>query len=134
MAGSNEKLLGQLQQLAAHYGGRLVPQAYTQQVERLMACSDLVITKPGGLTTAECLAMGLPMIVNDPVPGQEEGNANYLLESGVALKASDWPTLSHRVRHLMDHPEKLAEMRGKARALARPHAARSVIDTVMGKV
>ena len=134
IAGKNKALLEDLQKLASHYGGRLVPQGYTQHVERLMACSDLVITKPGGLTTSECLAMGLPMIVNDPVPGQEECNANYLLEAGVAMKASDWSTLAYRVEYLMGHPEKLLEMRNRARAIARPDAARTVIDTVTGRI
>jgi processive 1,2-diacylglycerol beta-glucosyltransferase len=79
-----------------------------------MACADLVITKPGGLTTSECLAMGLPMIVNAPIPGQEERNADFLLEQGVALKAIDSVTLAYRIEYLMHNPEKLAEMRSQS--------------------
>jgi processive 1,2-diacylglycerol beta-glucosyltransferase len=131
LAGKNACALAQLQRLAAKYPDRLFPQGFTNQVERLMACADLVITKPGGLTTSECLAMGLPMIVNDPIPGQEERNADFLLEQGVAFKACDPVTLEYRVSYLLNHPEKLAEMRSKARALARPAAARSVLDKVL---
>lgn len=132
LAGKNAEALSALQTLAQQYPGRLLPQGFTNQVERLMACADLVITKPGGLTTSECLAMGLPMIVNSPIPGQEERNADFLLEQGVALKAFDSVTLEYRVRHLLENPTKLADMRAKAKALGRPLAARAVLNTVSG--
>ena len=131
LAGKNAVELAALQHLSVRFPGRLVAQGFTDGVERLMACADLVITKPGGATTAECLAMGVPMIVNAPIPGQEEHNANYLLEHGAALKAFDLPTLEYRVRYLMAHPAKLAAMAASARALGRPHAARQVLETVL---
>lgn len=131
LAGRNAAQFAALRALAAAYPGRLAPQAYTDRVERLMACADLVITKPGGSTTAECLAMGLPMIVNSPIPGQEECNANYLLEQGAALKASDLPTLEYRVRWLLACPARLKAMRARSRQLGRPHAANQVLATVL---
>jgi processive 1,2-diacylglycerol beta-glucosyltransferase len=131
LAGKNAAALAALQQLAARYPGRLLAQGFTNQVERLMACADLVITKPGGLTTSECLAMGLPMIVNSPIPGQEERNSDFLLEQGVALKAFDAVTLEYRVRHLLEHPAKLAEMAAKARAIGRAGAANSVLACLL---
>ena len=132
LAGKNAAALAALRQLAARHPGRLLAQGFTDQVERLMACADLVITKPGGLTTSECLAMGLPMIVNSPIPGQEERNADFLLEQGVALKAFDGVTLEYRVRHLLANPAKLAEMRAKAVALGRAGAADAVLARVLG--
>jgi processive 1,2-diacylglycerol beta-glucosyltransferase len=131
LAGKNADALAALQPLVARYPGRLVACGFTDSVERLMACADLAITKPGGLTTSECLAMGLPMIVNAPIPGQEERNADFLLEQGVALKACDAVTLEYRVRHLLRHPAVLAAMREKAAALGRPGAARNVLDTIL---
>ena len=131
LAGKNASALQALQKLATRYPGRLLPQGFTDNVERLMVCSDLVITKPGGLTTSECLAMGLPMIVNSPIPGQEERNADFLLEQGVALKAYDDISLAYRLNSLLQHPEKLADMRDKAAALGRPHAARQVLQTIL---
>lgn len=123
LAGKDLATLAALEQLALRYPGRLVAQGYTRQIERLMACADLVITKPGGLTTAESLAMGLPMIVIAPIPGQEEHNANFLLERGVALRAFDLATLQYRVSFLLAHQPRLVAMRAKAKALARPDAA-----------
>jgi len=131
LAGKNAGTLHRLRRLAAQYPGRLLAQGFTDRVERLMACADLVITKPGGLTVSECLAMGLPMIVNDPIPGQEERNADFLLEHGVALKACDRVTLEYRVMHLLKHPDRLAEMRVRARALACPDAAHKVLQKVL---
>lgn len=133
LAGKNAAALEALNALALRYPGRLLPQGFTDKVERLMACADLVITKPGGLTTSECLAMGLPMIVNAPIPGQEERNADYLLEQGVAMKAFDSVTLEFRVRYLLDHPAKLADMRAKALVLGRADAARAVLAVVLPK-
>jgi processive 1,2-diacylglycerol beta-glucosyltransferase len=131
LAGRNAVELAALRRLAADYPGRLAPQGYTGQVERMMACADLVITKPGGSTTAECLAMGLPMIVNSPIPGQEECNANFLLEQGAALKACDLSTLEFRVRYLLALPVRLREMRARAKALGRPQAAMQVLATIL---
>jgi len=131
LAGRNAAELAALQRLGVRHPGRLAAQGFTDHVERLMACADLVVTKPGGATSAECLAMGLPMIVNAPIPGQEEHNANYLLEQGVALKALDLPTLEYRVRHLLAHPGQLQAMADRARALGRPHAAMQVLETVL---
>lgn len=131
LAGRNAAALADLQALARRYPGRLVAHGFTDKVERLMACADFAVTKPGGLTTSECLAMGLPMIVNSPIPGQEERNADFLLQQGVALKASDAVTLEYCVRELLLHPEKVAEMRLRARAIGRGRAARAVLDVVL---
>lgn len=131
LAGKNASALAALQSLAQQYPGRLFPQGFTHQVERLMRCADWVITKPGGLTTSECLAMGLPMIINSPIPGQEERNADYLLEQGAALKACDAVTLAYRVAYLLKHPEKLAQMRACAQAIGRPDAAEQVLNIVL---
>jgi processive 1,2-diacylglycerol beta-glucosyltransferase len=131
LAGKNARALAALQALAARYPGRLFPQGFTDKVERMMACADLVITKPGGLTTSECLAMGLPMIVNAPIPGQEERNADFLLEYGAALKAVDGVALEYRIKHLLEHPGQLAQMRANAVALGRPQAGRHVLEHIL---
>jgi processive 1,2-diacylglycerol beta-glucosyltransferase len=132
LAGKNAEALAALQVLAARHPGRLLAQGFTDKVERLMACADLVITKPGGLTASECLAMGLPMIVNSPIPGQEERNADFLLEQGVALKAFDAISLEYRIAYLLKNPEKLADMRSKAQALGKANAAQHVLDVMLG--
>jgi processive 1,2-diacylglycerol beta-glucosyltransferase len=131
LAGHNAAALEKLRTLAKRFPGRLFVQGYSDKIERMMACSDFAITKPGGLTTSECLAMGLPMIVNAPIPGQEERNADYLLEEGVALKAFDTVTLKYRVQMLLLHPEQLAKMRKRARAISRASAANEALEVVL---
>jgi processive 1,2-diacylglycerol beta-glucosyltransferase len=132
LAGRNEQLLKQLHTLAKRHPARLFPMGFSNVVERLMAASDMAITKPGGLTTSECMAMGLPMIVISPIPGQEERNADFLLENGAALKACDAGALAWRVRNLLHNREQLAVMRLNALQAGRPDAARKVLGIVLG--
>ncbi|MBI3714265.1 MAG: glycosyltransferase [Burkholderiales bacterium] len=131
LTGKNQQALHALQNLAIAYPGRLSALGFTTRVERLMACADLMITKPGGLTTSECLAMGLPMIVNAPIPGQEERNADYVMEQGAAWKAVDHLALEFRVRELLRNPEQLQHMRNQAQRIGRPQAAKQVLLRVM---
>jgi processive 1,2-diacylglycerol beta-glucosyltransferase len=130
LAGRNELLLEKLREIAQHNPKRLFPMGYTRTIERVMAACDIAITKPGGLSTSECLAMGLPMILVSPIPGQEERNADFLLESGAALMAIDAAVLEYKVRLVLDQPQRLAEMRERMRLLAKPHAARDVLRVV----
>jgi processive 1,2-diacylglycerol beta-glucosyltransferase len=134
LAGKNIPTLLALQALAKHYPDRLFPVGFSSQVERLMTCSDLIITKPGGLTTSECLALGLPMIVNAPIPGQEERNADYVMEQGAAIKAIDSLALEFRLRALIEQPQKLDQMREQASRLGRPHAAQHVFECVINNL
>lgn len=131
MAGKNAAALAKLRALAPAYRGRLFAQGFTRQPERLMACADLAITKPGGLSTSECLAMGLPMIFNSAVPGQEERNADYLLAEGVAVKGMDSLALAYQTRRLLSNPELLAAMRVRCRTLNRANASKAVLATVL---
>lgn len=132
LAGRNEKLLADLEGLAQAHSGRFFPMGFTRTIERLMKAADLAITKPGGLTASECLAMGLPMILVNPIPGQEERNADYLLENGAALKAYDGAGLEFRVRALLSDPARLAALGAKARALGKPGAAAAILEKVLG--
>ncbi|TAL18398.1 galactosyldiacylglycerol synthase [bacterium] len=131
IAGRNEVLHSGLRELAKRYPGKLFPMGFTTTIERVMAASDIAITKPGGLTSSECLAMGLGMIVVSPIPGQEERNAEYLMENGAALKAHDVAGLEYRVRLLLGDRERITALRRNALALGRPEAARSALEAVL---
>lgn len=131
LTGRNAALLLTLVPLVSRHAGRFFACGHIDDVERYMACADLVVTKSGGMTSAECLAMGLPMVINAPIPGQEEGNADFLVEQGIALKAVDAITVEYRVRHLLAHPDQLAAMAQRAHRLARPHAAVAAMHRVL---
>jgi processive 1,2-diacylglycerol beta-glucosyltransferase len=131
LAGRNQRLLESYRRIAAAHAGRLFPLGFTSTIERIMACADLAVTKPGGLTVSECLAVGLPMVLIAPIPGQEERNADYLMEQGVAVKAHDSVSLEYKIAHLLANRDKLARMRENMRGLGRPGAAGVVLDWVL---
>ncbi len=132
VAGKSAELLARYQDLARQHPQRLAALGFTKTIERVMAACDLAITKPGGLSTSECLAMGLPMLLIAPIPGQEERNAQHLLEEGAAWLAIDAAGLEWRFRRWLADPQAARAMAERARARGRPHAARAVIDLVLG--
>lgn len=132
LAGRNAELLKRLQALAKQHPGRLFPLGFTTTVERVMTACDLVVTKPGGLSVSECLARRKPMLLVSPIPGQEERNADYLLEAGAALKAMDAATLEFKLARLLADPRRLAAMSEAAHRIARPDAARAVLALISG--
>jgi processive 1,2-diacylglycerol beta-glucosyltransferase len=100
---------------------------YTRAMDEYMAAADVLVGKPGGLTTCEALAKGLPMVIVNPIPGQEERNADHLLEAGAAIRCNNLPALAWKLDQLLADPERLGAMRANARRLARPDAARTIV-------
>ncbi len=106
-------------------------QGYTDRMQDWMAAADLFVGKPGGLTTAEALARGLPFVVFSPIPGQEERNSDHLLEKGVAIKCNEVTTMPYKIDCLLHDPVRLRHMRAAARRMARPHAASTIVRTLL---
>src|SRR5205814_8111735 len=100
---------------------------FVEKIAEQMAVSDLAVTKSGGLTTAECLAMNLPMVIRDPIPGQEERNCDFVLEAGAGVRANGLASLRYKVAALLADRARLASMREAARRVARPEAAVEVV-------
>ena len=105
---------------------------YTNKVPELMSISDLVVTKPGGLTTTESLASGLPIIVINPIPGQEEENATFLEQNGVGIWIKKEDNVKTVLENLFNDPEKMLEMKVKARLLARKNSTQDICKIVLG--
>ena len=101
---------------------------FTNEMDELMSAADLMIGKPGGLTTSESLIKGLGWVVVNPIPGQEEKNAIYLLEQGVGLWSDNLHTLAYKLGRLLADQRRLASMQKNALQLARPDAAQRVAD------
>jgi len=99
---------------------------WTDTVSDLMAAADLLITKPGGLTSAEALSAGLPMVVTHPIPGPEERHVRYLVQQGVAVQAETLADIPRVVTQMLSQPDKLAEMSRRQKDLARPDAAHAI--------
>ena len=105
---------------------------YTNQVPELMSISDLVVTKPGGLTTTESLASGLPIVVINPIPGQEEENASYLEKNKVAIWLKKDDNVEVILKDLFSNPEKMQEMKIRARLLAKKNSAKDICRILLG--
>ena len=96
---------------------------FTDQIDELMPVADVVLSKPGGLTTSEVLARGAAMAIVNPIPGQESRNSDFLLENGAAIKINNAGTLPFKLSQLLGDPSRLQSLKASARRLARPEAA-----------
>jgi len=100
---------------------------YTDNVSVLMDAADFIITKAGGLTISEALAKELPIFLISPIPGQEERNAAFLIDSGAAVEISTEDNIDEILNNTIFNPQKLSLMKHKARLLARPYATHDTV-------
>jgi processive 1,2-diacylglycerol beta-glucosyltransferase len=107
---------------------------YITDIDELMAVADVVISKPGGLTSAEVLARGSVLAIVNPIPGQESRNSDYLLENGAAVKIGPVATLSYKIDALLNDRKRLARLKANARRLGRPEAAFAAADKVLAMI
>ncbi|MDB6067943.1 MAG: Monogalactosyldiacylglycerol synthase [Pedosphaera sp.] len=131
VAGRNEELR---RELAVH--DRKHPThvlGFVTNMHELMAVADLIVTKPGGLTSSEALAMGKPLFILNPIPGQEAANSDFLLERGAAAKANRVEDVPFRLGQLLGS-KKLLEMGRAAKALGRPSAAPDICQEVLRRL
>lgn len=126
VSGRDQALKPRLESLRGKIALDLHVFGWSDSIPELMTAADLLITKPGGVTTAEALAVGLPMLLTHPIPGPEERHVRYLEQNGAAVQARRLEDIPRLVAQLLNNPEKLAEMARRARELARPEAAHAV--------
>jgi processive 1,2-diacylglycerol beta-glucosyltransferase len=137
IAGKSEKTRKRLDELAKEAGKlasgslRLCPVGFTTEMDKYMAAADLMVGKAGGLTTSEALARALPMALIEPIPGQEERNADHLLEAGAAIRCNNLPAAAWKIAALLDDSARLARMREAARSFGRPGAAAAIAEDAM---
>ena len=132
VAGRNAQLKQQLEALPAPARHRRVVLGFSDAVDELMAVADVIVSKPGGLTTAEILARGAAMAIINPIPGQESRNSDFQLENGAAIKINNIGTLRFKLTQLLADPERLARLKDNARRLGRPDAALDIARTALG--
>jgi processive 1,2-diacylglycerol beta-glucosyltransferase len=127
VTGRNEKAREQIQTVPASRRHRVKLLGFTEQIDELMGAADLVVSKPGGLTTSETLARGAVMVIVNPIPGQESRNSDFLLENGAAIKVNNLATLAYKVTTLLRDGDRLAQLKANAQRLGRPRAAFEVV-------
>ncbi len=114
VSGINGRLYKWLNSSRRKFSKKIAPLQFVENINELMEVSDLIITKPGGLTTAEALTKGLPMIIMNPIPGQEAKNAQFLVEVGAAEEINDIVLIGSKVSELLSNPSKLKKMKEAA--------------------
>lgn len=133
IAGKNEKMREEFNSLVEqeHAEDSVTVLSYTNQVPELMSISDLVVTKPGGLTSTESLSSGLPMVLINPIPGQEEENAEFLENSGVAVWLRKNSDFEAEIAKLLSDKDKLHKMKLNTKLLAKKHSTRDICDIIL---
>lgn len=133
ISGKNAKMKNKFQELAnsSNMPDDIKIMEYTNSVPELMSVSDLVVTKPGGLTTSESLASGLPIIVINPIPGQEFQNAEFLEEKGVGIWIKSASKINETLHSLLNDPHKFKQMKVNAKLLAKKYSTRDICKILL---
>lgn len=131
VTGRNEKLRRELAAQTRPHPTHVL--GFSTNMHELMTVADLILTKPGGLTTSEALALGKPLFILNPIPGQEAANSDFLLEHGAAAKVNRVEDLPFRIEQLLGS-KKLVEMAKAAKALGRPRSAEAVCREVLKRL
>jgi processive 1,2-diacylglycerol beta-glucosyltransferase len=126
VAGTNKKLYKSLKRKIKKYKNRILLLGYVNNINELMAVSNIIISKPGGVTTAEVLAKRLPMIIVKPIPGQETNNTSYLTEKQAAIKIDDPKETNLIIESLLKHPDKLSKLQESAGRISKPNASQDI--------
>lgn len=135
VAGNNKKMYKRLIQNQTGFRRPVKIVGFVDNVHELMAVSDILISKPGGLTVAEAACRGLPMIIFNPIPGQEEANTRYLEDKGAAVKADSPRDVQLLIKRLLvDQPQELAELKQNAYQLGQPEAANVIAKHILLKI
>lgn len=135
ISGKNEKMYDKFSKLVKdkNQQNNVLVLGYTNQVPELMSISDLVVTKPGGLTITESLASGLPIVAINPIPGQEVENAEFLEKAEVAvwLRKHDEP--DDQIAVLLSNPDKLYSMKIKSKLMAKKNSTKNICKIILKK-
>ena len=132
VCGRNEELRARIEKLVAPAADRYRVLGYTSEMPQLLREADLFIGKPGGLSASECMAAGLPMVLVNPIPGQEVRNGDYLMEQGAAVRCNTPSTIGWKIDQVLGEAGRLQRMQDAARRVGRPGAAADVLDGLLG--
>jgi len=130
VCGRGERLRRRIARLPRPAGATLLPLGFVDDVRDLMAVADAVVAKSGGMSTSECLAAGRPMIISGSIPGQEERNADAVVEARAGFRALTPQEVRWRIGRLLEDPDLRAGVARRARLAGRPNAAADIADAV----
>jgi len=131
VSGTNLKLYNSMAKEAKRCKKKILVYSHADNVDELMSVTDILITKPGGLTTAEALVKKIPMIIVKPIPGQEANNAVYLMEKGAAIKTDEPDSINFIVDDLLSNPDKLKQLAESAASISKPNASMDIAKLLL---
>jgi processive 1,2-diacylglycerol beta-glucosyltransferase len=131
VCGTNKKLYKKLKSIQKKHKINMHLYGYINNIEELMSVSDFIITKPGGLTVSESLAKGLPMLIVNPLPGQEAKNTDFLIRKNAAIKAEDAKDVARHVEVLVNNQEILKRLKYSVSQIARPTSALEIAERII---
>lgn len=131
VCGRNQSLKEEIDEIRTNK--RLLNFGFTDKIDIIMDASDLIVSKPGGLTTSEALAKELPMVIVNPIPGQEDRNKNFLLNSGVACAVSATYPLEEAIYNLFKSPQRIEHMVEGMKLIRRPNSTRDICDFILNQ-
>ncbi len=129
ICGNNKKLKEKIDRMKLKKP--LYNYGYVDNVDVFMDAADCIVTKPGGLTTSEALAKGLPMLMNNPVPGQEDRNVEFLLNAGAAVKISKTFPLEEAVYQLFSSQARLDALNSAIGVLQKPNSTMDLVKYIL---
>lgn len=134
IAGNNRQLYRKLMRFAATAKQPVRVLGYIDNVHEIMSAADLLISKPGGMSVSEALALGVPLVIYRPIPGQEEANTRYLLARRAALRADSLPELKAILQNLMAGEQvELSRLQQQATASGCPDATKNIVNSIVNK-
>ncbi len=131
VAGTNTKLYKSLKRKIKKYKKKILIFGYVDNINELMSISDVIITKPGGITIAEALAKKLPMVIIRPIPGQETNNTHYLTKKGTAINIGRPKDINLIMDELFREPAKLNHLRECAGRISKPNASLDIANLLL---
>jgi len=131
VCGRNDALRQRIERLVAPAGNRYRVLGFTAEMPQLLRSADLFVGKPGGLSASECMAAGLPMVLVNPIPGQEVRNGDYLMEQGAAVRCNTAATIGWKIDEVLREPGRLQRMQAAAQRTGRPDAAADVLSGLL---
>lgn len=131
ITGINKKLTKWLPKKVKKSDKKIMFYEYVSNVDELMEVATLIVTKPGGMTTSEALAKGLPMVIVNPIPGQEMRNTDFLLKKGIGIRIDKTSDIGEEIELLIKSPERLATMSKAAYENGNPHAALDIAKLIL---
>ena len=133
VCGINARLFRWLNSSKRGFNKKIIALQFVENVNELMDVSDLILTKPGGMTTAEALSKGLPMIIINPIPGQEAKNAQFLTTIGAAEEVDDIALVGLKAGELLKNPSRLKQMKEAARTHGHSNSAIDLAKIILAQ-